>query len=228
MFIINISYIKIKIYRFYYNKNKLNKDNFSLVLIYIMLPSIIFFIIFVYVLFVALTPGVLFTLPPNSSHIIVALVHGLIFIIAGVLTTILIAKFSNRRGLCYKPEPHWGVNQYLIDEGLRHGLPSPSQFKNMKDIQKQEYDLRKKVAEEDKISNEAKIKQLNEAIKYYDDMKKKEMSNTTSVVKGSRLNANDYDLKIQQAEKDISVYINMIQKDDRIINQPFQVHYRMY
>ena len=189
-----------------------------------MFPSVIFVIIFIYVLFVALTPGVLLTLPPNSSHIIVALVHGLIFIIVGVLTTILIANFSNRRGLGYKPEPHWGVNQVMIDEGLRHDIPSPSQQIINHNLRKQEYDLRKKFAEEDKISNEVKIKQLNESIKYYDDMKKKEMSNTTSVVNGSGLNTNiyEYDLKIQQAAEEIDMKKMIIQKDDRIINQPLQ------
>ena len=197
-----------------------------------MFPSIIFVIIFMYVLFVALTPGVLLTLPHNSSHIIVALVHGLIFIIVGVLTTILIAKFSNRQGLGYKPvphslgfnpAPHWGVNQVMIDEG-NHGIPSPSQQIINNNLQKQEYDLRKKFAEEDKISNEVKIKQLNESITYYDDMKKKEMSNTTSVVNGSGLNTNiyEYDLKIQQAEEEIDMKKMIIQKDDRIINQPLQ------
>ena len=35
--------------------------------------------VFLFVLFVVLTPGVLLTLPPNSSTIVVALVHGLVF-----------------------------------------------------------------------------------------------------------------------------------------------------
>ena len=172
-----------------------------------MFPSVIFFIIFMYVLFVALTPGVLLTLPPNSPVNIVAFVHGLVFIIVGVLTTMLLVKFSNRR-----------------EGGGNHGIPSPSQQIINNNINKQEYDSRKISNEKDKISNEAMIKQLNESIKYYDDMKKKEMSNTTSVVKGSGMNANifEYDLKIQQAEEDISVYTRKIQMNDSIINQPLQ------
>lgn len=172
-----------------------------------MFPSVIFFIIFMYVLFVALTPGVLLTLPPNSPVNIVAFVHGLVFIIIGILTTMLLVKFSNRR-----------------EGGGNHGIPSPSQQIINNNINKQEYDLRKKFAEENKISNEVKIKQLNESITYYDDMKKKEMSNTTSVVNGSGLNANiyEYDLKIQQAAEEIDMKKMIIQKDDRIINQPLQ------
>ena len=42
--------------------------------------------IYLFILFVALTPGILLTLPPNSSHIIVALVHGLVFVIVWALT----------------------------------------------------------------------------------------------------------------------------------------------
>ena len=204
-----------------------------------MFPSIIFVIIFMYVLFVALTPGVLLTLPHNSSHIIVALVHGLIFIIVGVLTTILIAKFSNRQGLGYNPSSSTipsssaipSSSTRLHSRGLGYvynpnhfGIPSRLQQIINNNLQKQEYDLRKKIAEEDKISNEVKIKQLNESITYYDDMKKKEMSNTTSVVNGSGLNTNiyEYDLKIQQAEEEIDMKKMIIQKDDRIINQPLQ------
>lgn len=41
---------------------------------------------FVFVLFVVLTPGVLLTLPPNSSNIVVALVHGLVFAVVFLLT----------------------------------------------------------------------------------------------------------------------------------------------
>ena len=37
--------------------------------------------IYLFVLFVILTPGILLTLPPNSSHLVVALVHGLVFVI---------------------------------------------------------------------------------------------------------------------------------------------------
>ena len=44
------------------------------------------FMIYLFILFVALTPGILLTLPPNSSHIIVALVHGLVFVIVWALT----------------------------------------------------------------------------------------------------------------------------------------------
>ena len=42
--------------------------------------------VFVFVLFVVLTPGVLLTLPPNSSNIVVALVHGLVFAVVFLLT----------------------------------------------------------------------------------------------------------------------------------------------
>ena len=172
-----------------------------------MFPSIIFFIIFVYVLFVALTPGVLLTLPPNSPHIIVALVHGLIFIIVGVLTTILIAKFSNRR-------------EGKMEDGGNHGIPSPSQQIINNNINKQYYEKNKISNEKDKISNEAMIKQLNESIDIWMDMKKKEMSNTTSVVKGSGLKDMDYDFMIQQAEEEKRYIYKKIKINDSIINQP--------
>ena len=50
--------------------------------------------IYVFVLFVILTPGVVVTLPPKTSRMIVVLIHGLLFTLILAFTYQIIAKMS--------------------------------------------------------------------------------------------------------------------------------------
>jgi amino acid permease len=63
-----------------------------------MLSSIIMFI-YVFVLFFVLTPGVLVTLPPKSSKMVVALFHALVFAIVWALTHKLVWRASRMEGM---------------------------------------------------------------------------------------------------------------------------------
>ena len=53
--------------------------------------------IFVLILFVALTPGVLLRLPPKGSKYVVAIVHGLVF--AFILHFVYMFYFKTREGM---------------------------------------------------------------------------------------------------------------------------------
>ena len=53
--------------------------------------------IYLFVLFVVLTPGVLLTLPPNSHYIIVALVHGAVLVVIWELSRKYLWKFLNNK-----------------------------------------------------------------------------------------------------------------------------------
>jgi len=64
--------------------------------------------LFAFVLFFVLTPGVLLTLPPKSSKMVVAGVHGIIFSLVFVFTNYWIAKhpisyMSKKEGLPVMP-----------------------------------------------------------------------------------------------------------------------------
>ena len=52
--------------------------------------------IYVFVLFLILTPGVLVTLPPKSSKMVVAIVHGLLFTLILAFTYQIVARLSSR------------------------------------------------------------------------------------------------------------------------------------
>lgn len=51
--------------------------------------------IYVFVLFFILTPGVLVTLPPKSSKMVVAAVHGLLFTLILAFTYQIVARLSS-------------------------------------------------------------------------------------------------------------------------------------
>lgn len=51
--------------------------------------------IYVFVLFYILTPGVLVTLPPKSSNMIVTAVHGLLFTLILAFTYQIVARLSS-------------------------------------------------------------------------------------------------------------------------------------
>lgn len=61
--------------------------------------------LYVFVLFFILSPGIVVTLPPKSSKMIVAIVHGLIFTLILALTYSYVAHFSFKvfEGLKAKP-----------------------------------------------------------------------------------------------------------------------------
>ena len=61
----------------------------------------IFMLIYIFVLFVVLTPGVLLSLPPKSKLLTKALVHGLVFIIVFHFTHKLVYKtiYKMKEGL---------------------------------------------------------------------------------------------------------------------------------
>lgn len=65
---------------------------------------------FVVVLFTALTPGVLVTLPPRSSKLVVAATHGLLFAVVYHFTHHAAARMlSGREGMEHKCKEgeHW-------------------------------------------------------------------------------------------------------------------------
>ena len=56
----------------------------------------IVFSIYVALLFILLTPGILLTLPPNQSKLVVALVHGIVFAIILHFTHGLVWNFAKK------------------------------------------------------------------------------------------------------------------------------------
>ena len=56
----------------------------------------IVFIIYVALLFILLTPGILLTLPPGGSKLVVALVHGLVFAIILHFTHTFVWNFAKK------------------------------------------------------------------------------------------------------------------------------------
>jgi hypothetical protein len=63
--------------------------------------NILLFIIFI-ILFVVLTPGVLVSLPPKSSKLIVAITHGFIFALVWVLVNKFFGKPMLRKTVTFK------------------------------------------------------------------------------------------------------------------------------
>jgi hypothetical protein len=54
------------------------------------------FILYIAILFVLLTPGILLTLPPNSTKLVAAVVHGVIFAIILHFTHKLVWDFAKK------------------------------------------------------------------------------------------------------------------------------------
>lgn len=54
--------------------------------------------VYVFVLFFVLTPGILLSLPPRGSKMMVAATHALVFALVFVLTHKMIMKFSAMEG----------------------------------------------------------------------------------------------------------------------------------
>ena len=56
----------------------------------------IVFTLYVALLFVLLTPGILLTLPPKGSKLVVAVVHGLVFAVILYFTNGAVSDFARR------------------------------------------------------------------------------------------------------------------------------------
>lgn len=61
--------------------------------------------VYVFVLFFVLTPGILLSLPPRGSKMMVAATHALVFALIFVLTHKTLMKFSSMEGMMTTPKP---------------------------------------------------------------------------------------------------------------------------
>ena len=53
--------------------------------------------VYIFILFVILTPGILLTLPPNSKPLTVAIVHGIVFALIWNFTNKHVGKLSQSK-----------------------------------------------------------------------------------------------------------------------------------
>jgi len=78
--------------------------------------------LYLVLLFVALTPGVLLYLPPNGTLLVAAIVHGIVFALVYYLTHKMVWRLSMEG---FSSSPRLTLNKYPIPP--KH-LPPPSMF----------------------------------------------------------------------------------------------------